>query len=187
MKDTAYKILFFVFLFVAMFAVAAYTDPAFLAEIQSVQADGETPSDLITKEDIDGYLPWVGYGLLAFFGLWIVGKIMSSEIAIPVFTFVVLVGIIMTASYLYVYGDKDGDGAEDNQIIQVVQPSGIDPDVDAKYTKINRENTKSNFLSMASIGLYIVVLVIAFVAIAGVGVVLHTLSENKKMGIGGEK
>jgi hypothetical protein len=113
--------------------------------------------------------------------IWVVYKIATSEIAIPFFTLIVLIGIILGASYLFAYGDKDSDGKEDAQIIKVVQPGG-NPDLDAQYTAINRENTKSNFLSMAGISLYIIVLVIAFVAITGVGVVLHTLIRNRKDG-----
>jgi hypothetical protein len=186
MKETVIKILFFMLFVIGACGYTAYADPVFLAELQSTQAQGETQSqsEPITKEDIDEYLPWIGYGLLVLFGLWVVVKIMSSEIAIPLFTLIVLIGVILFASYLFVYGDKDGDGTEDNQIIQVVQPSGGNPEVDSQYTRINRENTKSNLLSMAGISLYVFVLVIAFMAITGVGVVLHTLSQNKKDGFG---
>jgi hypothetical protein len=167
-----------------------YSDPALLAAIQSTQATQGTHGEEmaqpapITQADIDAAAPWIGWGLLVLLGLWIVSKIMSSEIAIPIFTLVVLIGIVLFASYWYVYGDKNGDGADDNQIIRVVQPSGYNPGVDAQYSEINKQNTKSNILSMAGISLYIFVLLVAFVVITGVGVVLHTLSANKKMSSG---
>lgn len=154
-------------------AYTTYSDPVLLAEMQRQSESGTQTPQPLSQEDIDIYLPWIGYGLLVLCGLWVVKKIIESEIAVPLITIICGLGIVLFATYLFTYGDKDGDNVGDTQIIKVVQPNGNSPDVDAQYSEINQENTKTNLLSVFSITLYIAILLVAMVVVTGIGLVLH--------------
>jgi len=175
-KENAMNKFLLVVLFVfGSFVYTMVTDPSFAAQVQTAAvASGADP-----QADMLEGVKWIGYAVLAGLGLWAVIKVINSEIFIPILSIFCLIGIVLGATYLWTYGDKNGDAKEDNQIIAVVQPVGS-PDVDAQYAEINQANTKSNFVSIASIILFIFVLLIAFVVTAGIGVVLHHLSRNKK-------
>ena len=101
--------------------------------------------------DISPYIPYILISALVLFGIWVFYKIAKSEIAVPIFSMVCLIGILIAVSYFWAMSDKNNDGKEDNQVIMVVQPSGENPSVDLVYAEVNKQNTMSNLRSVAGI------------------------------------
>jgi hypothetical protein len=184
MKNFLVNGLIVVFVLAAMFGFALYSDPAAMAAMETAKAEQPatayaspaTPS--ITQNDIDQYAPIVIYAVIGLLLISGINKVLHSELAIPFVTIVGGLAIVLFATYLFVYGDKDHDGAGDTQIIKAVQPVG-QAGVDAQYAEINQVNTKSNFLTVVSITVYSAILLVAMVVVTGIGVVLHYSARAK--------
>lgn len=148
------------------------------AKVQQQSAEYVSPAEPITQEDIDQYGPIALYVVLGLLVIAGINKILHSELAIPFVTIVGGLAIVLLASYLFTYGDKNNDGIGDTQIIKVVQPVG-EAGIDTQYAEINHENTKTNFMSVVSITVYSVMLLVAMVVVTGIGVVLHYYTRAK--------
>ena len=109
------------------------------------------------------------YGLYAAVGLVsliIVGNFIGSAFengrgGIVVFTVIMLV--LLGVVGVYIYGDKDGDGAGNTQIVVVVQPSGADAETDLVYSEVNQNNAKSNVFNMTAVVILLVVLLVGVI------------------------
>ena len=104
--------------------------------------------------------------------IWILYKILSSEMAVPFVVIIVGIAVVIGATYIYGYGDKNGDGQSDPQIIRMVQPVG-QIDVDRPYSAVNQTNAKTNWISMGTIVLYIFIMLAAVVVLTGMGLLLR--------------
>lgn len=162
-------------------SVSVYFDPEFQFELAAQNAQtssGEiTELPVITAEDVETYVPAIGYFLLFVFLVWAVKKIIDASLAVPIFIIICGVAIILFVGYLFAYGDKNGDGQGDAQIIKVIQPTGENPDIDEQYSKINEQNAKTNAWSALSIIGYSAMLLISFVVLTGLGIVLHYIKR----------
>lgn len=163
-------------------SASVYLDPQFQAELQKSQnaqtsSSASTEIPEITADDISAYAPAIGYFLLFSFLAWVCKKIIDAGLAVPIFIIICGLGVILFVSYLFTYGDKNGDDKEDVQIIRVIQPTGEDAKTDAQYSEINEQNAKANAWSALSIIAYTAILLVSFVVLTGLGMVLHYIKR----------
>ncbi len=124
------------------------------------------------------------YGLYAAVGiasLIIVGNFIGSAFengrgGIVVFTVIMLV--LLGVVGVYIYGDKDGDGAGDTQIVVVVQPSGADAETDLTYSEVNQGNAKANLINVSALVSLVFVLLIAVIVAGGAALLLGRRSDE---------
>lgn len=165
-----YKFFAFVLVLVGSFIYTLYADPTFAAIV------GVNPP---LAEHVDSIVPVAVFLIAVVSVVALVRRIMESEAAIPFVMMVFVLLIVGGATYIYSYGDKNGDGKGDVQVLMFVQPVG-DPNTDSQYAEINGENAKTNLLSMVTITLYIFVILVAFVVGAGIALFSHYRMNSSK-------
>ncbi len=168
-EDNFWKGVFFVFIVIVVLICAVA--PSFATSTPTSGAE-QTNAPIFSDDEINAITNIAPYILAALFVVWCAYKILSSEMAIPFIAIIGILIVVLSATYIFIYGDKNGDGQGDTQMLAVVQPVG-DPTIDTQYANINSTNTKTNLISMASIVLYIFTLLVASVVATGIGILLH--------------
>lgn len=145
---------------------------------QSQQSQVQPAPPTVNWEDVQKYLPAIGVALLGLFVIWVVKKMAEAGLIITVFSILCGIALFASASYLFVYGDKNNDGNEDTQILRVVQPTGDNAELDARYSEINAVNARTNAWSIGSIIAYSGTLYVGVVVFTLVGTLLFFLSKS---------
>ena len=113
-----------------------------------------------TQEDdpaaLYGLYAAVGFVLLVIVGGFIDSAFENGRGGIVIFAVIMLV--LLGVVGVYIYGDKNGDGAGDTQIVVVVQPTGADAETDLTYSEVNQGNARANVFNMTAIVILLVAL-----------------------------
>jgi hypothetical protein len=176
-KTTAIIVLL---VFVGVSALCAYvTYSAALVTKASppitVPVDVTPPMTQVEKDNLTSFVGAI-LGILAV--IWVINKMIQSEIAIPIFVLLLGLVLVFGIGWFVTLGDINNDGISDPQIIRVIQPIGDNAEFDNQYAEINTQNTKSNLFSITGVMVLVITLLIAFVVLTGIGVVLHTIARK---------
>lgn len=97
----------------------------------------------------------------------------SPKTFFPILIVVLLGGFCV----MFVFGDKDGDGRADSQIVKVIQPSG-DIEKDAAYSEINRSGSITTLLGGVSLVVYMIAFAMIVVILYGAAVTYNKIRDS---------
>jgi len=152
-------------------------DPDFWQHVNESRIEQEAVQAALPTDYTGLYVIGVIVFLIA---LWImISEIASSKVGIPVLVILGGLALIIAATGLYMYSDKNGDGSADAQIVMVVQPAGDNAKSDMQYAEVNQANSKANVFNVSAVSIFIIVLVAAIFFLGFVGVVVNGVAESR--------
>ena len=137
-------------LFVVCVGVAFFTFALPEARAQAELYPATSPQQ-ISKTDLDQTYTYVLYVVLLIAGIWMISRMARSPIGI--FALFIIAAIVVVGGLGWWF-QSSSPSLPHNMVINVVQPSGNNPDVDAQYAKINDANAGANIKEAATLSIY---------------------------------